>query len=83
MGRVSSLIFTVVAVAIIGTVYANLGGLRAVQFQTLLMGSDCLALIPILALKTLESVAEGWILLTTAYPEKFNSIGSGTDPTPF
>ena len=86
--RVSSLVFTVLAVAVIGTVYANLGGLRAVAISDTINGIGLLFfgfLIPILALRSIGegSVTEGWILLTNVYPEKLNAIGSGTDPTPF
>ena len=86
--RVSCLVFTVLAVAVIGTVYANLGGLRAVAISDTINGIGLLFfgfLIPILALRSIGegSVTEGWILLMKVYPEKLNAIGSGTDPTPF
>ncbi len=86
--RVSSFVFTVVAVAVIGTVYANLGGLRAVAISDTINGIGLLFfgfLIPVLALRSIGegSVTEGWILLTNVYPEKLNAIGSEADPTPF
>ena len=75
-------------IALIGTTYSVAGGLRAVAISDALNGIGLIFfgfLIPALALSSLGqgSITEGWAVLSTAQPEKLNSIGSPTDPTPF
>lgn len=76
------------SIALIGAAYSVAGGLRAVAISDALNGIGLIFfgfLIPALALGTLGdgSIGEGWRVLTSAQPEKFNAIGAETDPTPF
>lgn len=84
----NALIFTVVLIGAIGSIYAVFGGLRAVAVSDTLNGIGLLIigiLVPVLGLISLGegSFSAGLNTLTTAHPEKLNAIGSSTDPTPF
>ena len=75
-------------IAVIGTIYSVAGGLRAIAISDALNGLGLLFfgfLIPLLALNLVGSgsLIDGWHIVTTAHPEKFNAIGRETDPTPF
>ena len=75
-------------IAFIGTAYSVAGGLRAIAISDALNGLGLLFfgfLIPLLALNLVGSgsLIDGWHIVTTVHPEKFNAIGSDTDPTPF
>ena len=79
---------SMVVIAVIGTLYAVTGGLRAVAVSDTLNGAGLIVFgfaVPILGLHLLgdQSIAEGWRIVTTAQPEKLNAIGSATDPTHF
>lgn len=75
-------------IAMIGAGYSVAGGLRAVAISDALNGIGLIFfgfLIPLLALGAIAdgNIAQGWNILITAQPEKFNAIGKATDPTPF
>ncbi|MEC8060187.1 MAG: solute:sodium symporter family transporter, partial [Pseudomonadota bacterium] len=79
---------SMVVIAVIGTLYAVTGGLRAVAVSDTLNGAGLIVFgfaVPILGLHLLggEDIAQGWRIVTTAHPEKLSAIGSATDPTPF
>ena len=78
---------SMVVIAVIGTLYAITGGLRAVAVSDTLNGAGLIAgfAVPILGLHLLggEDIAQGWRIVTTAHPEKLSAIGTATDPTPF
>ena len=83
-----SLFPVMLVIAVIGTIYSVAGGLRAIAISDALNGLGLLFfgfLIPLLALNLVGSgsLIDGWHIVTTAHPEKFNAIGSETDPTPF
>ncbi|MEL7446682.1 MAG: solute:sodium symporter family transporter [Pseudomonadota bacterium] len=84
----NALIFTVVLIGVIGSIYAVFGGLRAVAVSDTLNGVGLLIigiLVPVLGLIALGegSFSAGLAHLTAENPEKLNAIGSSTDPTPF
>ncbi|MDA8595079.1 solute:sodium symporter family transporter [Flavobacteriaceae bacterium] len=75
-------------IGLIGSIYAIFGGLKAVAISDSINAVGLLIggiLIPIFGLAAIGegSVLEGLQLLTQAHPEKFNSIGSESDPVPF
>lgn len=79
---------SMVVIAVIGTLYAVTGGLRAVAVSDTLNGAGLIVFgfaVPILGLHLLggEDIAQGWRIVTTAHPEKLSAIGTATDPTPF
>jgi SSS family solute:Na+ symporter len=75
-------------IGIVGSIYAVFGGLKAVAVSDsinaigLLLGG---ILIPIFGLIAIGdgSILEGLSTLTTENPDKFQSMGSATDPVPF
>ncbi|MEM7665056.1 MAG: solute:sodium symporter family transporter [Pseudomonadota bacterium] len=84
----NALIFTVVLIGVVGSVYAVFGGLRAVAVSDTLNGIGLLIigiLVPVLGLIALGegSFGAGLATLTSEHPEKLNAIGAADDPTPF
>ncbi|MGY4677455.1 solute:sodium symporter family transporter [Pasteurella sp. P03HT] len=83
-----SIVYTVVAIGIVGAIYAIFGGLKAVAVSDtvnaviLVIGA---LLVPIFALAHLGdgSISEGLKVITTTHVEKFNAIGSATDAVPW
>jgi len=85
---VGSLWFTVTVITVVGSLYAVLGGLKAVAVSDTLNGIGLLVIgiaIPVLGLQLLGNgdFAQGLSTLTSAHQEKLNAIGSSSDPTPF
>ncbi|MDG4924065.1 solute:sodium symporter family transporter, partial [Glaesserella parasuis] len=80
--------YTVIAIGIIGAIYAIFGGLKAVAVSDtwnaviLVIGA---LLVPIFALAYLGngSISEGLHIIGTTHVEKFNAIGSATDAVPW
>ncbi|MDG6259301.1 solute:sodium symporter family transporter [Glaesserella parasuis] len=80
--------YTVIAIGIIGAIYAIFGGLKAVAVSDtwnaviLVIGA---LLVPIFALAYLGngSISEGLHIISTTHVEKFNAIGSATDAVPW
>ncbi len=82
------LMVTILAVGIIGGLYAVFGGLKAVAISDTINGLGLLIigiLVPVLGFAALGngSFLDGVTAVTTTHTEKLNAIGSGTDPTPF
>lgn len=86
-----SLTIVIVIVGIIGAIYAVFGGLKAVAVSDTINGILLIVgglLVPVFGFIVLgETQGAGFIggikeILTNA-PEKFNAIGSKTDPVPF
>jgi SSS family solute:Na+ symporter len=79
---------TVWGIGIIGSIYAVFGGLKAVAVSDtinavgLLIGGVMLPVFGLLAIGD-GSISEGLTILTTAIPEKFESIGGPTASVPF
>lgn len=78
----------VFSIGIIGSIYAVFGGLKAVAVSDSINAIGLLIgglLIPVFGLLAIGegSIINGIDILTTANPDKFNSIGSSTDPVPF
>ena len=83
-----ALFVTVFAIGIVGSLYAILGGLRAVAVSDTINGVMFIIgtiMIPILALKFLGggAIINGIEHLVTHNPEKLNSIGSWDSVLPF
>lgn len=83
-----ALFTTVVAIGLIGAVYAIFGGLKAVAVSDTINGIGLLIigiLVPVLGLVALGdgNFTEGLQKLLNDHPEKLNAIGSPSDPTPF
>ncbi|QIW16631.1 solute:sodium symporter family transporter [Pasteurellaceae bacterium RH1A] len=80
--------YTVIAIGIVGAIYAIFGGLKAVAVSDtlnavlLVIGA---LLVPIFALIHLGdgSFTEGVRIIGTTHVEKFNAIGSATDAVPW
>lgn len=75
-------------IGIVGTLYAILGGLKAIAISDTLNGIGLLIvgiLVPILGFITLGhgSLLEGMKTIATVHPEKLNAIGSSKDDVPF
>lgn len=84
----STLRLMVWLVGIIGSIYAIFGGLRTVAVSDTLNGFGLLVggiLITWFGLKAVnpEAPLEAIALLRAAHPEKFNSLGTGTQSVPF
>lgn len=84
----SALVTTVVAIGLIGSVYAIFGGLKAVAVSDTINGIGLLIigiLVPVLGLIALGegSFSEGLTKLVNDHPSKLNAIGNADDPTPF
>ena len=85
---VGSLWFTVTVITVIGSLYAVLGGLKAVAVSDTLNGIGLLVIgiaVPVLGLQLLGGgdFAHGLLTLSSSHQEKLNAIGSSSDPTPF
>lgn len=85
---VGSLWFTVTVITVVGSLYAVLGGLKAVAVSDTLNGIGLLVIgiaVPVLGLQLLGNgdFAQGLSTLTSSHREKLNAIGSSSDPTPF
>ncbi|WP_337658615.1 solute:sodium symporter family transporter [Sphingorhabdus sp. Alg231-15] len=83
-----SLVATVVAIGLIGSVYAVFGGLRAVAISDTINGIGLLIigiLVPVLGLVALGGgdFSIGLDKLINDHPQKLNAIGGADDPTPF
>lgn len=83
-----ALFTTVVAIGLIGAIYAIFGGLKAVAVSDTVNGIGLLIigiLVPVLGLVALGdgNFTEGLQKLLNDHPEKLNAIGSPSDPTPF
>ncbi|OOF84481.1 solute:sodium symporter family transporter [Rodentibacter ratti] len=84
----AAITYTVIAIAIVGAIYAIFGGLKAVAVSDtwnaviLVIGA---LLVPIFGLIHLGngSFSEGLHIITTTHVEKFNAIGSETDAVPW
>ncbi|WP_291944312.1 solute:sodium symporter family transporter, partial [Cetobacterium sp.] len=79
---------TVWTIGIIGAVYAIFGGLKAVAFSDTLNGIGLVIgglSVPYFGLKYIGSgsLVKGINDIIISHPEKFDSIGSATDPVPF
>ena len=75
-------------IGIIGSIYAVFGGLKAVAVSDTINAVGLLIggiMIPFFGLSLIGdgSVLDGIHVLTDAHPDKFNSIGSESDPVPF
>ncbi|MEL6258524.1 MAG: solute:sodium symporter family transporter, partial [Pseudomonadota bacterium] len=86
--RFEALVTTVVAIGMIGAVYAVFGGLKAVAVSDTVNGVGLLIvgiLVPTLGLIALGQgdFFAGLTTIATEAPEKLNAIGGPTDPTPF
>ena len=83
-----AIVYTVIAIGVVGAIYAIFGGLKAVSVSDtinaviLVIGA---LLVPIFALLYLGngSISEGLNIITTTHVEKWNAIGSSTDSTPW
>lgn len=78
---------TVWAIGIIGSIYAIFGGLKAVVISDALNGIGLIVgglIVPYLGFKLVGNgeFFKGIDLVVSAHPEKFNSLGSSTDPVP-
>lgn len=79
---------TIVAIGLIGSVYAVFGGLKAVAISDTLNGIGLLVVgvtVPVLGLSLLGdgSVSSGLAIITSTDTQKLNAIGGPGDPTPF
>ena len=83
-----AIVYTVIAIGVVGAIYAIFGGLKAVAVSDtinaviLVIGA---LLVPVFALLYLGngSIFEGLNIITTTHVEKWNAIGSSTDSTPW
>ncbi|HHE3464260.1 solute:sodium symporter family transporter [Pasteurella multocida] len=83
-----SIVYTVMAIGVVGAIYAIFGGLKAVAVSDtvnavlLVVGA---LLVPIFALIHLGdgSIATGFKTITTTHVEKFNAIGGAEDAVPW
>jgi len=88
IGYMESLIYTILTVGIVGSIYAVFGGLKAVAVSDTLNGVGLLIigiLIPILGFIALGegNFINGVTTLMTEHTEKLDSIGGPDDPIPF
>lgn len=79
---------TIVAIGLIGSIYAVFGGLKAVAISDTLNGIGLLVIgvtVPVLGLSLLGdgSVSSGLAIITSTDTQKLNAIGGPADPTPF
>lgn len=84
----TALVFTIVTIGCIGSLYAVFGGLKAVAVSDTLNGIGLLIVgitVPLLGLSLLGqgSIADGLTIITTTETQKLNAIGGASDPTPF
>ena len=85
---VGSLWLTVTVITVVGSLYAVLGGLKAVAVSDTLNGIGLLVIgiaVPVFGLQLLGNgdFAQGLSTLSNSHQEKLNAIGSSNDPTPF
>ena len=83
-----ALVGTVIAIGLIGAIYAVFGGLRAVAVSDTLNGVGLLIIgvaVPVFGLIALGggSFADGLSILGSEHTEKLNAIGDADAPTPF
>jgi SSS family solute:Na+ symporter len=83
-----SLLYLIIAIGVLGSVYAIFGGLKAIAYSDLIYGIGLFVgglIIPILALWNIgdHNIATGLTRVYDAAPEKFNSIGSKDSVLPF
>lgn len=84
----TALIITIVAVGVIGSIYAVFGGLKAVAVSDTINGIGLLIIgitVPLFGFAALGdgSVSAGINQVLTTHTEKLNAIGAASDPTPF
>jgi SSS family solute:Na+ symporter len=84
----SALVITIVAVGLIGSIYAVFGGLKAVAVSDTINGIGLLIigiLVPVFGFSALGdgSVSAGINQVLSTHTEKLNAIGGASDPTPF
>ena len=88
LSEAQAIVYTVIAIGVVGAIYAIFGGLKAVAVSDtinaviLVIGA---LLVPVFALLYLGngSISEGLHIITTTHVEKWNAIGSSTDSTPW
>lgn len=88
LSEAQAIVYTVIAIGVVGAIYAIFGGLKAVAVSDtinaviLVIGA---LLVPVFALLYLGngSISEGLNIITTTHVEKWNAIGSSTDSTPW
>jgi solute:Na+ symporter, SSS family len=83
-----SIIYLIIAIGILGSVYAIFGGLKAIAYSDAIYGIGLFVgglLIPIFALWNIgdHNIGTGLEKVYAAAPEKFNSIGSKDSVLPF
>ena len=83
-----SLIYLIIAIGVLGSVYAIFGGLKAIAYSDAIYGIGLFVgglLIPVLALWSIgdQDIAAGLTKVYDAAPEKFNSIGDKDSVLPF
>lgn len=83
-----AIIVVVVAIGILGCLYTIFGGLRIMAIADTLNGIGLIVgglMVPLFALAYVGdgSIAAGATEIIKAHPDKFNAIGSATDPVPF
>lgn len=83
-----ALVATVIAIGLVGSVYAVFGGLKAVAISDTINGIGLLIigiLVPVLGIIALGQGDFGFGMdkLVNDHPEKLNAIGGADDPTPF
>ncbi|MGP4077506.1 solute:sodium symporter family transporter [Halobacillus sp. K22] len=88
IGRIPSLYVTVLAIGIVGSIYAIFGGLKAVAVSDSINGIGLLfggLMIPVIGLFVLGdgSIGAGFSTILENSPEKMNSIGDSDSPVPF
>ena len=84
----NSLVVTIIAVGLIGSIYAVFGGLKAVAVSDTINGIGLLIIgivVPLFGFAALGdgSVSDGIQHVLNNHTEKLNAIGSASDPTPF
>ena len=83
-----AIVVVVVAIGVLGCLYTIFGGLRIMAIADTLNGIGLIIGGMMVPLFALAYVGDGNILaglteVVKAHPEKFNAIGSATDPVPF
>lgn len=86
--KTEGLWITVVAIGVIGSIYAIFGGLKAVAYSDTINGFGLLLgglLIPILALMAIgdNNIVDGLVKVYNYAPEKFNVVGARDSVLPF
>lgn len=88
VGQFEALVITVITIGVVGSIYAVLGGLKAVAVSDTINGIGLLivgAAVPALGLIALGdgSFFSGLKIIASEAPEKLNAIGDAAAPTPF